>query len=258
MDENYISKTLAVVLRISPFSNTSHIVTWLTPEYGKITTVVKGACRPKSLFLGQYDLGYTCELLFYTRERGGIHIIKECSPLKERSSLRTNWRAAFCLSYICHLSSLVSVEGVHHRELYDALISVLDFLDSGSKSLSGGVLWFELRLAQVIGIAPRLSHCVACNRTLGGIRNVFFSPARGGLVCLSCNKAGGSDAQALRPDILAMLHRWQKADSPTDLKNIKHSQNQITGFWNLIGPFLVYHLDLATECRRTVFQMLTT
>jgi len=251
-----IAKTEAVVLRVSPFSNTSHVVTWLTPAYGKVTTIVKGACRPRSQFLGQYDLGYTCELLFYTRERNGMHVIKECSPLERRETLRANWKASFCLSYICHLTSIVSVAGLHHAELYEALRCVLEFLDARSVALSDGILWFELKLADIAGIAPRLSHCVICNKSPGGVRNFFFSAARGGLVCVSCKEIRNTDAWSVRPDTLALLHRWQSVDNPASLRNIRCSHAQLSNFRDLLGPFLVYHLDLAPECRNIAFQMI--
>ena len=57
----------ATCLSIVPWSRTSHVVVWLTPA-GKVTTVAKGAVRPKSWLLGQYDLNYTCDILYYARE----------------------------------------------------------------------------------------------------------------------------------------------------------------------------------------------
>ena len=38
-----IIKTEGIVLAIRPWSRTSHIVTWLTPDHGCVTTLVKGA-----------------------------------------------------------------------------------------------------------------------------------------------------------------------------------------------------------------------
>ena len=67
-----ILATPAIALRVSPFSRTSRMVTWLTPAYGRLVTSIKGACRPKSAFLGQFDLASRCELLFYRRERDGV------------------------------------------------------------------------------------------------------------------------------------------------------------------------------------------
>ena len=85
-----IRKTEAVVLRIHPFSNTSQMVVWLTQEGFRLPTAVKGAVRPKSAFLGQYDLFQTCELLYYTRTRDGVCIPRECCTLRRRDNLRVN------------------------------------------------------------------------------------------------------------------------------------------------------------------------
>ena len=85
-------KTEAVCLRIYPWSRTSHIVHWLTP-HGRLATVVKGATRPKSAFLGQYDLNYTCEIVYYLGSRGDLHALRECSPEIARASLRGNLAA---------------------------------------------------------------------------------------------------------------------------------------------------------------------
>ena len=85
-------KSEAICLAIHPWSQTSHIVTWLTPQ-GKVGTVVRGAVRPKSFFLGQYDLNYTCEILYYGRARGDLHALRDCVPLNRRDALRDDYRA---------------------------------------------------------------------------------------------------------------------------------------------------------------------
>ena len=100
-----IVKTEAIVLSSRPFSRTSRMVAWLSRDYGRIVTPVKGACRPKSLFLGQIDIGYRSELLFYERESGGVHNIRETSPVDFRSGLRGNWRASVAAGYICSLTA---------------------------------------------------------------------------------------------------------------------------------------------------------
>ena len=79
-----IQKTTGIVLRVIPFSRTSHVIQWLTSSHGRMATIAKGAQRPKSLLLGQYDLFYTCEILFYPRERTGLHVLRECAPLAPR------------------------------------------------------------------------------------------------------------------------------------------------------------------------------
>ena len=98
-----IIKTDGIVLAIHPWSRTSHIVTWLTPDHGCVTTLVKGAVRPKSAFLGQYDLFYTCDLLYYARARGDLHALRETTPRNLRDGLRGRWRETALAGYAAGL-----------------------------------------------------------------------------------------------------------------------------------------------------------
>ena len=52
-----ICKTEATVLRIHPFSHTSHMVVWLTEDGRRLVTPVKGAARPKSPFRRRFLAG---------------------------------------------------------------------------------------------------------------------------------------------------------------------------------------------------------
>ena len=123
-----VVRTEAVVLRVHPFSRTSHLVVWLTREGLRLATSVKGAARPDSPFLGQYDLYYACDLLYYARARDGVHVARECEPLRRRDALRTNWRAEHCASWFAALANLVSDAGAPFPGLYRLLDETLDVL----------------------------------------------------------------------------------------------------------------------------------
>jgi len=244
-----IAQTASVVLRVSPFSSTSHIVTWLTPAYGRLSTVVKGACRPKSQFLGQYDIFYTCELLYYKRERNGIHIAKACSPIQTRQELRSDWRAFAHASYMCGLILRVSVPGGHHGEVFELAQTFLDHLCS--RGAEPQVLfWFEQRLMGVLGMAPQLGKCAACDAAIAERRTTTFSAARGGLLCSTCSR--GLPEQSiikLPPDVRAILARWQGADSPHIAAATRCSPRQLLVIRRVLGIFLTYHLDVTPQCR---------
>ena len=51
-----IESATGLILRIRPLTETSLIVHWLTPEFGRVATVAKGARRPKSPFAGKLDI----------------------------------------------------------------------------------------------------------------------------------------------------------------------------------------------------------
>jgi DNA repair protein RecO (recombination protein O) len=259
-----IEKTEALVLRVAPFSRTSHIVTWLTPDHGRLATVVKGACRARSLFLGQYDLFYTCELLFYSRERNGLHIARECSPINTRHHLRSRWRAAVCASYFCDLLNRLSLAAARQSELYALAASALDCLGAGEPCLPF-LFWFEIHLAGVMGVAPRISTCAACQRrdvtsaadrgdsprTPG--RPWLFLADRGYVLCPDCAKDGGL---AVTPDVLAVLRLWQTAPSPRTAQNTRCTPKQLLAFQELLGMFLEFHLDLPPISRKLAIDLL--
>ncbi|MBT7701821.1 MAG: DNA repair protein RecO [Verrucomicrobia bacterium] len=270
-----IAKTDAVVLRVAPFSRTSHVVTWLTREYGRISTVVKGAVRPKSAFLGQYDLFYSCELLFYERERNGLHVAKECSPLKLRPGLRREWRAYACAAYICDLVYQSSLAGERHLDgVFELLTEVLDWLASGAAEARGisadrdarsrgrgapvgpgrgelGVVlhWFELRLLQVLGYAPHVERCVGCGVALGQRRS-GFDAAHGGAFCLDClSHPVPRHVVTVGPDTQALLRRWSGPDALTLLRNTVVSPKQLLALRDLAGTMLAYCLETRPESR---------
>ena len=117
-------KSEGICLKIFPWSKTSHVVAWFTPE-GKVTTLVKGAVRPKSAFLGQYDLNYKCEIVYYARERGDIHILKECSPVDTRDGMRDDWRTLAAADYFRETVSRMAPWGEEAREWFDLLDGAL-------------------------------------------------------------------------------------------------------------------------------------
>ena len=116
-----IVKTRGIVLSIRPWSRTSHVVTWLTPDHGPVSTLVKGAVRPKSAFLGQYDLFYLCDLLYYAHASGDLHALREVFPIEMRDHLRGNWRATVLAGYAADLVRELAPPGLEASPWFDFL-----------------------------------------------------------------------------------------------------------------------------------------
>jgi DNA repair protein RecO (recombination protein O) len=251
-----ISKTEAIALRHVPFSNTSRVVSWLTPERGRIVTLVKGSQRPRSWFLGQYDLFYTCELLFYTRDRTGLHIARECSPIVHRPSLRRRWKAAAAASYVSDLLTRVSPPEAPAPELYRFASEALDHLETGPATASL-VHWLELRLLDRLGLAPRLSRCLRCGRELRpDAGHSHFSYSEGGLLCESCIPRDARSGMPLGRDAYALLSAWQVAREPPGAGAPAFVPRALSEIGKVLGLFLAYHLDTALPSRKIALDIL--
>jgi DNA repair protein RecO (recombination protein O) len=252
-----IEKTQAIVLRVYPYSNTSHIVHWLSAEHGKLATLVKGATRPRSAFLGQYDLFYTCELLYYSRPNRALHLTRECSALSPRPRLRVDWRATACASYVCDLVNRSLLEGQAQPRVYPLTEAALDALCDGVAGMPF-LFWFEFKLMQALGYAPSLGRCCVCHEAQrpGDDPPTVFSCQHGGIVCPRCTlRASGNDTLAIRPDVLAIARSWQESESPWAARNTRCTPRQMADLRKLHGDFLDYHLDLATSSRDIALQL---
>ena len=221
----------AVCLDIRPWSRTSHVVAWLTPA-GKLMTVVKGAVRPKSSFLGQYDLNYTCEILYYARAKGELHALRDCVPLDMREGLRTNYRALALAGYFRQLVGDLAPAGADCHPWYDLLATSLSSLIPHPSSLVS----FELDVLRLAGLAPDFS---------GYDRNADWSPFS--VETGAFDATGGRCVRVSREVAEYLLHPREVTENrqiPLDAARV-------------IGVFYQFHLDCLSETRRTVLGMIS-
>ena len=238
-------KTRGLVLDIRPWSRTSHVVTWLTPDRGPVTTLVKGAVRPKSAFLGQYDLFYTCELIYYERARGELHAIREASILDAREHLRGDFRATAFASYAAYLVR-------EHCPHSDEAATWFSFLE---RTLDGGRGGPGLSRAGGVGARPSLRAVVA-------LETEFLA-----LAGLSPDFTGADLSAATVPFAIDLGH------AGTGAKTVRLSSGaarlvaargqetavapeEVTVAIRFLGLFLRYHLDLPPDIRRNTLQLL--
>lgn len=219
------SKAEAICLDIRPWSQTSHVVTWLT-RGGRVSTLVKGAVRPKSAFLGQYDLNYTCEIVFYSRSRADLHALRECSPLEIREGMRGDYRAIAVAGYFRSLVHDFAPTGPDCGAWYDALSAALDGLsaDPGGAATVGGVVRFELAVLGLLGLRPEVE-AESGAFALRGERRIPVSAAVAAYI-----------RDPTRPT--------ENFQVPLDAARV-------------IGVFYQFHLDCASDVRRSVLKMIS-
>lgn len=250
-----ILKTSGIVLRQDPFSKTSKVITWLTPDHGRMATLAKGAQRKKSGLVGQFDCFYTCELLFYPARHSSLHLLRECSPEAPRSGLRDNWRASAGASYLCDLVNRLTPPGAAAGPLFAWAGSTLDFIEKQGFSIPV-MHWMELQLMGLLGMAPQLRRCITCGKEDGTGTGLWFSVARGGVVCTPCQgKLQDPTAAPIAPDVLAMMRGWERAHSPLIARRTSYLAGQLDSANRILGAFMDYHSE-GPRARRILFELL--
>ena len=224
-------KTRGIVLDIRPWSQTSHVTTWLTPDHGPVTTLVKGAVRPKSAFLGQYDLFYTCELIYYARASGELHAIREACAENMREWMRGDFRATALASYAAHLVREHCPHGTEAAEWFALLERTLDGLN-GCQSLEGALVAFETGFLALAGLSPDFSGADLSRES------VPFA--------IDLGRVGQGTKTVLVPcGAVRLLSDGGAADASATGDAVR-----------FLGLFLRYHIDMPPEIRRNTVRLM--
>ena len=238
-----IVKTPAIVLRRHPYTETSQVVTWLTPDAGRLNTLLKGALRPRSAFLGQVDLFYTCELLYYGRNPDGLPVAREVTPLDLRARLREDWRACAVASYLCALVTRATPAQATRGAIYAWLADALDDLAAHGGSIET-LCRQELRLLHRLGLAPRADRCLVCAKPPPVSGNVSFSPREGGWWCPDCRFATRrDDGMRIPAEAIRLIAEWQRNARPADAERAPLPFSTRDAIQRALGVFLSFHLD---------------
>ena len=183
-------KSLAIILRVTEFSETSCIVNLLTREFGRIGAIAKGARRPKSPFAAAIDVLAVCEIVFINKP-SALSILTEAKLERRFRSGESDLKRLYAGYYVIELLRSLTDEGEPIPELFDLTHEMLVQLDEGVFSeieMNNRLLHFELALLDLLGQLPMLTRCVSCGREKTMLSEVNFGLNAGGVLCQTCRR----------------------------------------------------------------------
>jgi DNA repair protein RecO len=148
-----IESASGIILRTRPLTETSLIVNWLTAESGRISTVAKGARKPKSAFSGKLDLFYEADFSFARSRRIDLHTLREIALRETRPNLRQDLVYVQQASYAAALIELTTEKETPLPEVYELFSGFLKYLPQHPPK-PRTVFAFELRLLRILGLEP--------------------------------------------------------------------------------------------------------
>jgi len=220
-----------IVLRSYPFGEADKVVIILSPNRGKLRTVAKGVRKTKSRFGGRLESLTHVDLVLY--EGKNLDMITQVSIIEAFPTLRGDLDRVVAAGTMIEVADFVAQEGEPTLRLFLLLQRGLRALDGGEMhpDLLTGYL---LKAAEIIGVAPALTHCAGCGVTDGLTR---FSFAAGGALCDRCRTPG---SYALRQGLTAYLAAIASSDlSALPEPDLSMSRESL----GVTRRFLEYHLE---------------
>ncbi|MCW5550828.1 MAG: DNA repair protein RecO [Verrucomicrobiae bacterium] len=150
-----IETASGLILRARTLTETSLIVNWLTPQFGRIATVAKGARRLKSPFLGKLDLFYEADFTFHRSRRSELHTLREVAVRETHAALRQELGWLQQASYGAALIEQTTEADTPLPDIHPLFTAFLNHLPRQPPK-PRTVFAFELKLLRVLGLEPNV------------------------------------------------------------------------------------------------------
>jgi DNA repair protein RecO (recombination protein O) len=199
-----IESGAGIILRTLPLTETSLIVHWLSPNFGRIATVAKGARRSKSPFAGKLDLFYEADISLSRSRSSDLHTLREVSLRQTNAALRLDVdklrQAAYAAGFIVQATE-------PETPLPDIFELFRQFLESlcayePSPQLA---LAFEIKMLVELGLEPNWKE----SKLEAGTKNIVEA--------------------MLRRDFVSIL-------------SVKPTDRQLTELRQFLHGFIIFHL----------------
>ncbi len=175
--------TDAIVLTRFDYGEADRIMTLFTPAYGKLKAIAKGVRRTKSRLGG--SLEPLAELRVALARGRTFDVVTQVQVSHAWLRLRDSLESTATAWYLAELADR-SLEERHEAEgLYALLRHAYELLDAGMAP--GRVArWYEMHLADELGVRPEVDRCVECDRMLDADEAFRWVPPLGGVLCSRC------------------------------------------------------------------------
>ena len=176
-----IVKTKGIIIAENNMGDFDKMLTMLTPGFGKISCVAKGARRPKSsLLAGTQFLCFGEYVMFKGQEH---YTINSCDTIEVFYNLRIDLDK---LEYAVNITKIiqdVSNENENSYKILQLYLNTLYMLSETEKNPDFITSVFKLKLLCFLGFKPKIENCTFCGSKE---KLCYFSIKDNGIKCEDC------------------------------------------------------------------------
>ncbi len=159
-----------IILRSQDYAERDKLVSFLTPESGRLKGIVKGSRKLTSRGVGSFE-PFSRGLIHYVpRSPGALVTIRKCDPRPPYLYLKQDYNCFLYAGYLAELVDLCAIENLEAAPYFTLLAETLDALcEAGpARRLPLLRLRFELRHLELLGYAPDWRQCRQCGAPFPG------------------------------------------------------------------------------------------
>lgn len=175
-------KINGIIIGEHNYGDFDKMLTMLTPGFGKISCIAKGARRQKSALLaGTQFLAFGEYMVF---KGGNTYNINSCELIEIFYNIRTDLDKLKYASHIIKIIQDVTEENQNCYKILQLLLNTLYMISETDKNLDLIVSVFKLRLLCILGFTPKIKKCAGCDSEDVS----YFSIKDNGFKCEACSR----------------------------------------------------------------------
>lgn len=180
----------AIVVGASDYGDADRVVRLLTPRWGRVSALARGARRSGRRFGGALDLGNRVEAAL-RRGSGTLWHLDEATLVDARLAARRDLVRLGLLGYLTELCAALAREDHPEPRLF-GLLDMAGVLLAAMTAPPGGLfrLGVEAKALTFAGFQPALTRCATCDEPVE--EPMVFLPAQGGAHHLRCHPGEGA------------------------------------------------------------------
>jgi len=228
-------KTNALVLRTKDYQEADRLVTLLTWEKGKISSIAKGARKTKSKLAAGVELFTHGNFLLYQGKN--LDTVTQVEPLHKFYRLRGSLLYYGYGLYFAELLDCFLVESEPNPVFCNMLLAAWQALETEKVYPPVLARAFEIKLMALLGYRPHLDGCMLCGRSFSNYR---FFPGEGGVICLQCASGIKGFSLPCGGDVVS-LGRYLLATRFACLDESDHNHSALEQLGNILQYFIADH-----------------
>ena len=189
-----------LVLSQHPWREADRSYAILTAEYGKIDVIGRGACKPLAKLSPHLELCAEVHLLLVQGRT--YETVAGVEQIQTFPGIYNDLSTIILAHQGLHLIDLGTREHEPDRRLYQLARDWLFFIEQVESCRSERAAFllaaFALKLLDLLGYRPQLSHCLGCQIVV--VPNTYsWHPLKGGVVCHTCLQQVAQEWFTARP-----------------------------------------------------------
>lgn len=232
-----ISKTEAIILKKTVFSNTSLIVQLYTKDMGRMSGIIKGALSPKSKIGSKIDLINNVELVFYHKEERELQVVTQANLINHYPIIKESIDKIKYASAVCEL--LLNLTPPHEvsDKIYRGSVRILSLMNDKPNNELLLFTKYLLFFIKEIGFEIDFDACSECGEKILESNSNGFNYSSG-VICKKCNSDKLSTFQ-LSEELFELFKCLSSSNN--DCKSIKISM--LENIVLILEKYLNYHIE---------------